>query len=57
MKKNPPTRKPIKRTVRAQMTIGEDGVASFHVRGYDFRWADMPISINGYLFAPVRHAN
>jgi hypothetical protein len=36
------------------MTIHEDGTASFHVRGYDFRFADMPIAVNGYLFAPVR---
>ena len=44
----------LKRVVRAQMTIHEDGTASFHVRGYDFRYADMPIAVNGYLFAPVR---
>lgn len=42
------------RVVRAQMKIHKDGTASFHVRGYDFRWADMPIAVNGYLFAPVR---
>ncbi len=36
------------------MTIQEDGTVSFHVRGYDFRFADMPIGVNGYLFAPVR---
>lgn len=44
----------LKREVRAQMTIHKDGTASFHVRGYDFRFADMPIAVNGYLFAPVR---
>lgn len=44
----------VRRVVGAQMKIYSDGTASFHVRGYDFRWADMPISVNGYLFAPVR---
>ena len=50
------TKKPEKRkrAVKAQMTIHADGTASFHVRGYDFRFADMPIAVNGYLFAPVR---
>lgn len=47
----------LRRVVRAQMTINEDGTASFHVRGYDFRFADLPISVNGYLFAPVRPDN
>lgn len=42
------------RSVRARMTLHEDGTASFHVSGYDFRFADMPIAVNGYLFAPVR---
>lgn len=36
------------------MKIYTDGTVSFHVRGYDFRFADLPISVNGYLFAPVR---
>lgn len=36
------------------MKIYKDGTASFHVRGYDFRYADIPVAINGYLFAPVR---
>ena len=44
----------VQRVVRAHMKIHADGTASFHVRGYDFRWADMPIAVNGYLFAPVR---
>ena len=44
----------VRRVVGAQMKIYEDGTASFHVRGYDFRWADIPIAVNGYLFAPVR---
>lgn len=47
----------LERVVRAHMTIHKDGTASFRVRGYDFRWADMPIAINGYLFAPVRPNN
>lgn len=36
------------------MTIHDDGSVSFHVRGYDFRFSDMPISVNGYMFSPVR---
>lgn len=44
----------VQRVVRAQMKIYTDGTVSFHVRGYDFRFADLPISVNGYLFAPVR---
>ena len=50
-------RRSVQRVVRAQMKIHADGTASFHVRGYDFRWADMPIAVNGYLFAPVRPNN
>jgi hypothetical protein len=42
------------RTVKAQMKIYGGGTVSFHVRGYDFRWSEMPIAINGYMFAPVR---
>lgn len=42
------------RMVRAQMLIREDGTVRFRVRGYDFRFADLPIDVNGYLFAPVR---
>lgn len=44
----------VQRVVRAQMRIHADGTVSFNVRGYDFRWADTPIAVNGYLFAPVR---
>ncbi len=44
----------VQRVVRAQMKIYTDGTASFHVRGYDFRFADLQVAINGYLFAPMR---
>lgn len=48
------TGRPHQRIVKAQMLISSDGVASFKVRGYDFRFADMPISVNGYLFEPKK---
>ena len=54
MTKKTGQRPSLTRRVRAQLRIHEDGTASFLVRGYDFRWADMPIAVNGYLFAPVR---
>lgn len=44
----------VQRVVRAQMKLYTDGTASFHVRGYNFRFADLPVAINGYLFAPMR---
>lgn len=48
------SRRCVQRVVRAQMKIHGDGTASFHVRGYDFRYSDLPIAVNGYLFAPMR---
>ena len=42
------------RIVKVKMLIHTDGRVSFMVRGYDFRYSDMPIDVNGYLFAPVR---
>ena len=43
-----------KKVVSAKMLIHSDGTIEFKVRGYDFRCSDMPIAVNGCLFAPVR---
>ncbi len=45
---------PPRKRVRAQMLVRANGSVSFRVRGYDFRFADMPIDVNGYLFQPMR---
>lgn len=40
--------------VPCKMVIAQDGRISFRVRGYEFKYSDMDIDINGYLFRPVR---
>ena len=49
------TRKKKQRIISAKMIIGKGGTVSFKVRGVDLCYADLPIDVNGYLFAPVRY--